>query len=568
LREERFSEMDIEMTQLALFDNNDGSLPVFPATRYSENTTETYKGIYGMHKYWGKKPFNVISAFIDKYSLEGDIVLDSFCGSGVTVAEALKLKRRAIGIDLNPIAIKLTMASVIRVDIEQAVKEFKAIKQELQSIINSLYEMECIECGSIATQTHIIWEGNIPTEVWFNCKHCAKSKIIKKGTEHDRDLSDNPKLKPLWFPTTQMFQNSRINVNEGQKVCDLFTNRAIVGLSYLKDRINKIKNPVIREVLELTFTGALSQASKLVFVIRRRNKNSKTGKEESNIAEVGSWVIGYWVPKEHFEINVWNCFENRFNRIIRGKKDVNKFFNNGVLFHQSFEELVKHSEGFMINTQSATKMELPDNSIDYVFIDPPHGNRILYMEMSLMWNAWLGLDKDCKWEEEIIISEAKKRNKGVKPYSEMMKDAISEIKRVIKPNKYFSLAFNSLDDDEWLSILNMCVGVGFNVDDVHPLEYSATSVVQDSRKNALKTDFVITFKKNSDTQHSEIVFNNDEALLSKNISTLLKSDLMETYDVINKLFISSIHKGFIFKPSKIIAVLNKDFTYYDGKWML
>ena len=28
---------------------------------------ESYKGIYAMHKYWGKKPFNEISRFIGKY---------------------------------------------------------------------------------------------------------------------------------------------------------------------------------------------------------------------------------------------------------------------------------------------------------------------------------------------------------------------------------------------------------------------------------------------------------------------------------------------------------------------
>ena len=47
--------------------------------------TNTYKGIYAMHKYWGKKPFNEISKFIEEYTVPGDVVLDSFCGSGVTL---------------------------------------------------------------------------------------------------------------------------------------------------------------------------------------------------------------------------------------------------------------------------------------------------------------------------------------------------------------------------------------------------------------------------------------------------------------------------------------------------
>ena len=82
--------------------------------------------------------------------------------------------------------------------------------------------------------------------------------------------------------------------------------------SLINDEIKNIEDPNIRDVFKLTLTGTLSQASNLVFVIRGRKRNEGAAPK----AEVGSWVIGYWVPEEHFEINVWNCFENRFKRII------------------------------------------------------------------------------------------------------------------------------------------------------------------------------------------------------------------------------------------------------------
>ena len=47
-----------------------------------------------MHKYWGKKPFNEISKFIEQYSEPEEVVMDCFCGSGVTLIEALKAGRR------------------------------------------------------------------------------------------------------------------------------------------------------------------------------------------------------------------------------------------------------------------------------------------------------------------------------------------------------------------------------------------------------------------------------------------------------------------------------------------
>ena len=97
------------------------------------SNTDTYKGIYAMHKYWGKKPFNEISKFIEKYSEKGETVMDCFCGSGVTLIEAIKADRKAIGIDLNPIAIKLATVSLTAVNLDEINKTFKQKTQLLES---------------------------------------------------------------------------------------------------------------------------------------------------------------------------------------------------------------------------------------------------------------------------------------------------------------------------------------------------------------------------------------------------------------------------------------------------
>lgn len=527
---------------------------------------ETYKGIYAMHKYWGKKPFNVIGEFIKKYTDENDIVLDSFCGSGITLIEALKLNRKTIGVDLNPIAIKLAHTSLTKTDIKKLKAEFEKIKEELEPLINSMYETKCGKCGETALQTHIIWLEEQPVEVWYKCSQCKSKKSVRAGNDFDKHQSENPGMDPLWFPRDTMFENSRINVAPGQTIDELFTKRALVALSYILDRIRKIEDPLIRETLELTFTGAISQASKLVFVIRRRNKNSLDGKAETGRAEVGSWVVGYWVPEEHFEINAWNCFENRFRRTLKGKEEINEIFHDCTSFHCGFESLKSSDSGALIEKGSATELKIPDNSVDYVFIDPPHGNRIPYMEMSLMWNAWLGLEKECDWDNEIIVSEAKARNKTVGTYSEMMKLALDEIKRVLKPNKYFSLAFNSLDDETWSEMLNMCIGSGFVISDIKPLEYSANSVIQDNRQNALKTDFVITCRKNGGVPVDRISMNTDSERMIADINSLLSENDMETYDIINRLYKMTIYEGFIYPPSMILSTLEKKFTCKEGKW--
>jgi DNA modification methylase len=57
-----------------------------------------------MHKFWARKPHNIVRHYIESYSRDGEIVLDPFCGSGVTPLEAMKQGRKAIAVDLDPIA--------------------------------------------------------------------------------------------------------------------------------------------------------------------------------------------------------------------------------------------------------------------------------------------------------------------------------------------------------------------------------------------------------------------------------------------------------------------------------
>ena len=502
--------------------------------------TNTYKGIYAMHKYWGKKPFNEISKFIEKYTMPGEVVLDSFCGSGVTLIEALKANRRCIGVDLNPLAIKLAKVSMTAVDIDEVNRQFKVITKKLKATINSLYEFEYD--GEPTLVTHTIWKNDMPIEVWYSTNQSKKK--IREGIDVDITMSQHPLVEAKWYSTSQLFENSRINVGQNQTVADLFTPRALVGLSLINDEIKNIEDPNIRDVFKLTLTGTLSQASNLVFVIRGRKRNEGAAPK----AEVGSWVIGYWVPEEHFEINVWNCFENRFKRIIKGEKEINELFSNRE--NGYYENNVRLING------SATHLQLANDSVDYVFIDPPHANRILYLEQSLMWNAWLGLDKTINWNDEVIVSEAKQRKeKNAKNYNQLLDEAFAEISRVLKPGKYFSMAFNCLDDNTWIDTLNLFITHGFEITDIVPLEYSATSVIQDNRKNALKTDFVLTFKNTNNRGQESTIFKNDDLQLEADIKTILSEHPeYEVYNVMNALFERTIPQGFIYKVSRIVKV--------------
>lgn len=84
-------------------------------------------------------------------------------------------------------------------------------------------------------------------------------------------------------------------------------------------------------------------------------------------------------------------------------------------------------------------MNLPDNSVDYVFTDPPYGDSVPYFEQSVIWNAWLRLEP--KYTDEIVISDSNKRSKGINEFENDINKSFSEIRRVLKDNKFFHLRF-------------------------------------------------------------------------------------------------------------------------------
>jgi SAM-dependent methyltransferase len=80
---------------------------VFEAAGVGGGDDEGRTDIHGFHAYPGRMHPRVAAAIVEAWSRIGDRVLDPFCGSGTVPCEALALERRAIGVDLNPLAIRL-----------------------------------------------------------------------------------------------------------------------------------------------------------------------------------------------------------------------------------------------------------------------------------------------------------------------------------------------------------------------------------------------------------------------------------------------------------------------------
>jgi DNA modification methylase/Zn ribbon nucleic-acid-binding protein len=426
---------------------------------------KTHSSMYLMHKYWARKPHNVVAEYIKHYSKEGDIVLDPFCGSGVTVIEALKSGRKAVGIDLDPAAIFITRCTVMPVDLEKMNNAFKDIEDAVKERIEKLYQTKCPHCKNETTAEAIIWEEDNPIEIRYSCSCNNHNKNVwKNADEYDLKLLQEIKKETIsyWYPKNELIWNTRINVHKGLKVSDLFTKRNLLALSAILSEIEKIKNKDIKGIMKFTFSSALSQASKLVFIIRKRGRQKGNDKETK---EVGSWATrGYWIPREYFEINAWNCFEERFKKVLRGKQESNKKIKKFNIAN-NFEDLNNHSN-FLIKKYNVLELNdiiLP-NSVDYIFTDPPYGDAVPYLELDYMWNSWLKFEVD--FEDEIIVSDSPIRNKTIELYEKMLNAAFKQIYTVLKPGKYLTLTFHSTNIKIWTAIIKAVIIAGFSLEKI------------------------------------------------------------------------------------------------------
>lgn len=448
-----------------------------------------YKGLSAFHKYWGKKPIEALSFFVQHFTDEDDVVLDPFLGSALISKVSLDNNRRFIGIDVNPISIQLGKLYNNLPEYKLLQSAINRVNKKVQPKIYDSYKMNN---GDIAT--HYLWENGDIKSVW-NVKR-GKKRVEIEPTEFDNDLFNKfENYESKFTRTVNFFANSRINTNDKSDLKSIFTGRALRNIDILIEAINEEENEIVKNALLLILTASSGQMSKMVFAISRRGKNSG---EKSDKIEVGSWVIGYWKPKMHFEVNCLRTFNSKANKLLNGIK---KVYNHKIGDITDDPLLVIEGENkiSLVNDDCNSALEnIDERKIDLIIADPPHSDRIPYLELSEMWNAILG--NDVKFDKEIVVSDAKNRDKHQKGYKKDMIEFLNQSTRVLKKNGILILFFNAKSEESWEYLENV-----FNKQDnleylgYLPANYSAKSVVQDNRKGGLKNDFALIFQKNRDS---------------------------------------------------------------------
>jgi adenine-specific DNA methylase len=453
--------------------------------------------VYTMHKYFARRPWNVFHQLISHYSIPGEIVLDPFAGGGVTVVESLKLRRKVIGVDVNPLATYIASMEVRPVDLSSFEESFARLKFKVRDEIRHLYATRCEKCNELATADWIEWNENKeqPLQLKYDCDRCqqtrrkAASKADGELAEKiDRDFSKLIKQRKLWYPETCVPPGDKSNslINQGIRYFhELFTKRNLLALAILSNAISLVQGNEEREFLRFAFSSSLKWTSRLSHL-------------RGKIVE--GWAMhAYWIYPRSLELNVWNTFDRRTRAIMRGKHYSHEQIGDYCKFAHEITDIVSGSATCLILNKSSAQLPFPADCVDIIITDPPYGGNVNYGELSDFWWVWLNQGTLSEKHEEAIINRT--QGKSLHEYEKILADVFSECHRVLKPDRYLVSTFNSKDIRVVASFVKAMSVAGFSL---HPegLLYQKpirpyVTTFHAMQIGAFIGDFIFTFVKSA-----------------------------------------------------------------------
>jgi transcriptional regulator with XRE-family HTH domain/16S rRNA G966 N2-methylase RsmD len=466
--------------QIDALDNYDRS-PFARSVHAGKNTA-----IYNAHSYHTKVPHQGIIPFIEHYTEPGDLVLDPFCGSGMTGVAAMLSGRDALLVDLSPAAVHIARNYTTPCDPQLLEETWAQVSDQLSQMSSELYGTKCERCGGPGLIEYTVFtdvfecpdcvddlslwacgrdeEGKLTGEVrcsrcdrgfskndlrwlrsepcWVNVS-CSSCKGREERTPSPNDLEHLDRLAaidaPGWSPDVsfgpewEMWRQG--HADRGiTSVRDFFTPRNLHALSALRERLGSVGNDRASGALLFAFTGCINRASKRYQWNHKRPTNVLSGT--------------LYVSSLFYEFNVFNLFERKLRAALR-------------LFGSTF------SAGGRVaaTVGSATSLDhIPDASVDYVFTDPPFGSNIYYSDSSLLWEAWLSDLTDRK--QEMVVRKSpngQATGKSLAEYQEMLTDALREVRRVLKPNRWATVVFHNSSSAVWEAVKHACAHAGFTL---------------------------------------------------------------------------------------------------------
>lgn len=440
---------------------------------------------YLAHSYHTKVPPEAILPFIEHYTKPGDVILDPFSGSGMTGVAAALSGRRAILNDLSPAAVHLAWNHTRPCDPDALAEGFAVIDTRLSKQFACLYRTTHTD-GSPALIHWTMWSTS------HRCPECSKDFLLWEAVDHEtgrlgksiacphckRDLArsrlESLGSRPAWiayatkdgrrfekapdevdvklalgfrreditfsYPTTplgsdrEMYVRCALQLQKIASVADFYTARNLSALATLWHEIMATPDDRVRRALAFAFTNTAWHGTRMRRFNARGGQRPLTGT--------------LYIPQLSSEANVLEVMRNKIDQLQR--------------YYRSYHPHAAELPSIMLG--SATDLSfIDDESVDYVFTDPPFGSNIFYADCNLIWEGWLGRLTDTA--KEAVVNRSltmQKGGKSLNDYGHLIRDSLCEIARVLKPSGWVTIVFHNTDAAVWQIIRDAVETAGFS----------------------------------------------------------------------------------------------------------
>ena len=269
---------------------------------------------------------------------------------------------------------------------------------------------------------------------------------------------------PRWVPSSRMMEGGETRRNDDTgftHVHHYYTGRNLAALSIIRDEVfhRMRKTPA----LGLWFTSSHPWVTRLARLIVS-NYFNKTGGIVAPTLQGTLYICSVMA-----ETNAIDRFRLRINSVP---------YTVGAV-------------PVAVSTGSTSRVPVPSNSIDYLFLDPPFGANIAYSELNYLWESWLGVIT--AYSAEAI--ENRPHNKSLADYHKLIKACFAECYRVLKPGRWMTVEFSNTKAAVWNSIQSALSEVGFVVANVSILEKEHKGYRAVTTTTAVREDLAITAYK-------------------------------------------------------------------------
>lgn len=489
---------------------------------YAEELRSTGRHpVYAFHPYHTKVPPEVIRRLIEHYTEPGDLVLDGFCGSGMTGVAAREAGRHAILLDLAPVAGFVSAVNSRSHDWREGVRVMEEIIAASEQKWDYLYLTEenrqklsvnyyvwsdvfsCPECNyEFAFFPHgVIHHGHkvetrktfpcprpggiCPAElnvrrvqrvldaagkkralVWVNAGN-GKKRLNRAPDKYDLKLADDlEKLAPPdWFPADAIDPDGySANLAQlGHKaitdVSRLLSRRNLIVFADLWERVSRLENQ------SLKILGRAALTSIFTVISERQGYFGGGGGMSGNL----------YMPIVRMEKNIYASLRRKLAKLIEAEEAKEKLLTQVLVSNQS----------------STTLAAIPDATIDYIYTDPPFGANIIYSEMNLALEAWLKVKTNNGAEAVVDFS----RHRELEQYTALMRQCFSEYYRILKPGHWITIEFHNTSAAIWNLIQTTLAESGFVIAGINLFDKGSTTILADIRPGAAKHDLIISAYK-------------------------------------------------------------------------